>query len=251
MSKLRKDDLIIKDIKLKIYGNKLKMGSFISERKIAETYAVSRGTARKALESLQNQEILTKIPSIGYRINARRTDTMLAISSSFSSHMNIYKEGFDKLKVSHISHKWVKDNQEVAKIGRINSDVSFWLLLTLNIRNSMKNKITSFVQYYVPENVNFNIDQYLTTSLSPLTFISKDTQHVSKMHTLLKLVQANVSTAKLLNIPVGATIVQRTCTFTSTQKKVLCIAFEYSLPKNAVSISPANIIFRKVGGFIE
>lgn len=248
MSTLNKIDTVKNDIKLRIFKKEILPGQFVSERGIAREYNISRGTARKALIELHNQEIFSIVPSKGYKVNPRRTDPIL-IENGFDKKIEKVLGKAQSTKISIISkNEDISINKEIRDIFDCENNATF--LVFSARRTTQKGNIVSYISYYFPSSIisSFNSKESCDLSSTLASLLPK----VHKMLATVKFVKASSTVAETLNLKTSnQTVVKRDCRFIGKNGDIVYYSSEYTVPEQSVNILPSNEIFRKVNGFLE
>lgn len=248
MSTLNKIDKIRNDIKLKIFQNKFQPGELISERKIASLYNVSRGTARKSLIDLQHHGLLSKIPSVGYKVNERKLDPIL-VENGFKGQLeSVYGTDFYNDKLIQLDHKRSEASQDQYRIFGLKD--KFIVDAFCSLRTTEDSKPKSLVTYYFPDLVLSSIKNTDINSLN--TVLEGLHSQIKRIKAIIKFCKVNNDIVESLEINnSGEIMVQRICLFISNNDEVVYYTKELTNPSESVNVLPSNSIFRKVNGFLE
>lgn len=248
MATLNKIENVKNDIKWRIFAGEFLPGDLIYERKIAQLYNISRGTARKALIELQKQNMLTIIPSVGYKISKRKIDPIL-IENGFKKDLkSVYGENFEKNRKANFVCSKQKANQYLGSILGISNETP--IICVKYSRLSDDSDIKSIVFYYFPYQL---LENFLPINNEIFDMVLDDLNlQVNKIRATVKLISPEEETKNFLKLEQNINkVVKRECRFITNDKKVLFYSLEYTKADKSVNVLPADQIFRKVEGFLE
>lgn len=248
MATLNKIENVKDDIKLRIFEGKFLPGDLIYERKIAKLYKISRGTARKALIELEKQDLLSIIPSVGYKINKRKVDPILVENGFKKDLESVYGENFEKNRKSNFSYSKIIADQYLESIFDISNES--YIICVKYLRLTDDGDIKSIVFYYIP--------YFLVKTSLPISIETFDTvldSMNSKIHTIratVKLISPKKEIQNYLKLEADINkVIKRECRFITKNQKVLFYTVEFTKVNKSVDVLPSNQIFRKVEGFLE
>jgi DNA-binding GntR family transcriptional regulator len=241
---LNKDELIAKDIKLKVYRKQINVGDVVTERGIAAEYGVSRGTARAALEMLVREGIAAVRQTRGYVLLSRDYDLLLTDGVQLSENY-----GFPRLK---------KVVPSVLSETIVDSTMTQSLRLPLGSSINQVDEFLSpdgtdndavFLRLFFPDFTDLNVETMLTQEDSVLIQVMQfHHQRIYDVKSQIS-VESNVSPEIAAHVH-GEYIVLRQWNATTKDGQVLALGNEYRSINNGAFIKPEPIIYGKVGDFI-
>lgn len=249
MATLGKLEHLIENIRLSIFDGDFQAGSTISERKIAEHYQVSRGTARKALMDLESRGFLRLKKSVGYQVLSRRMDPLVEALSTLGPKLRVYSEKtghqYEEVEDISVGHA----TEEAVRGLRLINSSSTVVSYKVKRYDTRSEKLITYVEYFFPESEYYHAEQDVTKV--PLQILKRSYDKLWKVEAVLKLIEPSKDIFDLLKSDDNQIVSKRESTYLLKDKSVLCWSAEYMLPEDSVSILPAPTIYKKVGGFIE
>lgn len=247
MKNLSKSELVTKDIQLKINSEQIYAETILSERKTAEIYKVSRFVARNALSRLTNLGVVKRVPSVGYVVQNKRSDTILNDITDNLRQINIdYRTGSDN--ECKISHRTFEADKNVASDLHIPLGTKI-LEITKTIQRTQDNYDDFLLaKYQIPTPMLINKPsqtEYSVKSL-PIQPIPKD----SLVSVVVSLSSATESECNELALTPEQTVVHTHTTVTNPDGTIICTIKQSRNPEHAAFIKPDLEIYRKLGGYI-
>lgn len=183
-------------IREKIDSGEIVIGSRVwSESDIMEKFGVSRNTARKAIETLQNEGIVSRIQGKGSFVSQPKVDYGLQSLMSFSEEINE-----KKLKPGSKVICFTREHPEPFHAANLRIPEDHWVFKLERIRYTDAYPIAYQVTF-IPENLCPNLLDYDFMERSLYEVFEKQYNHVlSWQKTIIKPVVADNYIAKILKI---------------------------------------------------
>jgi len=183
-------------IREKIDSGEIVIGSRIwSESDIMEKFGVSRNTARKAIETLQNEGIVSRIQGKGSFVSQPKVDYGLQSLMSFSEEINE-----KKLEPSSKVICFTREHPDSFHAANLKIPEDHWVFKLERIRFADQHPIAYQVTF-IPENLCPGLLDYNFTKKSLYEVFEKHYNHVlSWQKTIIKPVVADNYIAGMLKV---------------------------------------------------
>ncbi len=191
-------------IREKIDSGEITVGSKVwSENEIMDTFDVSRNTARKAIETLAIDGIVSRVQGKGSFVRQPKVESGLQYLKSFSEEILV---------------KGMKPTSKVLYFERVHPDffhaknlkisVDDWVFKLERVRMADGDSI-AYQTEFIPENLCPGLGKYNFSKNSLYDAIEKDYGHVlSWQKTTVKPIVADERIAKILGIPLKIPLLQ-------------------------------------------
>lgn len=220
MSKLTKEKAIYLQlaelIEEKIFKKQYRPGQMIpSERELCDVYGISRMTVRKAIDSLVDKEILTRVQGKGTFVN--RTDMNSAMDGLESMRAFIRESGL--LPSNKVIHTAVRPaGVKYAKIFGIDEDSLIFELFRLRLASG---KPVAMEYTRAPYDLIENIDKYDFENGSLYELFEKSGFHLGRDKQTLEIVRVTAPQSNLLDVEDNAAVFMLHNTVTETGGRVI------------------------------
>lgn len=244
MSAIRKEELVAKDIQYKIDQGLISSGQKLSERSIAKEYAISRGTARTALQRLEKEGLIKSKQAVGYFINQPKKEPLLNFINYFSDKFAALSIPNEAQTINILSTKLIDTDKELSEKLKVVLGTIF-LLVSLQILETDSNNYT-LCRVFIPAKKSSTVNEEQIMAL-----IKRQLQLAIDAEVTMNLSFADDNTASFLHVPNHNPLLT-TSTIFKDKNNQTCLFLEQSSDANhAVSIMPSEIISRKLGTFNE
>lgn len=243
MSLMQKDDLIAKDVLLKIHEGKYS-GLLPSERFLAEKYGVSRNTIRSMFDILVSSGVLGRRDGRLYVLSAKFDWDMAEI---IASH-----EAVEKMSTKVLSIENIEADKSTAEL--IQHPLGTAVTKLTYVRKALMNgkRVVLSLDTAIVSDTVLGDDIWLLREKSILYIIrhklgavfSREQQHIS-------LKRLNGLEAKDMEVKPGLTVVNTESLFQSMNGEIFLHLTSLKLPEYTVLAQPNCDIDKKVGGFVE
>lgn len=182
-----------------IESGKLSPGDQIwSERKIMETFNVSRNTAQQAIEELVHSGMVTRIQGKGTFVAERKVSYGLQRLTSFSEEMRM-KGMTPSSRLLSLSKE--NPSPSVAKWLNMSSEDRVYRMERLRLADQLP---MAYQISYIPEGICPDLDRYDFSKESLFSVIENQYNlRLSWQHQVIKPVIASKTEAQLLEIKIG------------------------------------------------
>lgn len=183
-------------IREKIDSGEISTGSRVwSESDIMEKFNVSRNTARKAIETLENEGIVARIQGKGSFVSQPKVDYGLQYLMSFSEEINA-----KRLVPTSKVVCFTREHPDAFHADNLKITEDEWVFKLERIRNADKYPIAYQVTF-IPEKLCPDLQQYNFSKKSLYEVFEKEYNHVlSWQKTIIKPVVADNYIAEILNV---------------------------------------------------
>jgi len=183
-------------IRGKIDSGEIVIGSRVwSESDIMEKFDVSRNTARKAIETLENEGVVSRIQGKGSFVSSPTVDYGLQSLMSFSEEI---KE--KKLVPSSRIISFTREHPDVSRAENLKIQEEEWIFKLERVRNA-DGRPMAYQIAYIPEKLCPGLLEYNFTKKSLYEVFEKDYKHIlSWQKTVIKPIVADDYLAGILKI---------------------------------------------------
>jgi len=187
-------------IREKINSGEIAIGSRVwSESDIIEKFGVSRNTARKAIETLQNEGIVRRIQGKGSFVSQSKVNYGLQTLMSFSEEISEKK----LISTSKII-SFVREHPDSFHAENLKIPVDEWVFRLERVRNADGQPIAYQITF-VPEKLCPSLIDYDFTDQSLYETFEKEYKHIlSWQKTIIKPIVANRKDAQMLRVPMNS-----------------------------------------------
>ena len=191
-------------IREKIDSGEMSVGSRIwSENEIMEKFDVSRNTARKAIETLVVDGIVSRIQGKGSFVRQPRVESGLQYLKSFSEEILV--KGLKPSSAIICFERTHPDFKHAKKLKITERD---WVFKLERVRMANGDAI-SYQVTFVPENLCPDLIKYDFSETSLYDVIENDYSHVLSWQKMTVIpITADVKMAKILKIPLETPLLQ-------------------------------------------
>lgn len=244
MSAIRKEELVAKDIQYKIDQGQINSGQKLSERSIAKEYAISRGTARIALQRLEKEGLIKSKQAVGYFVSQPKKEPLLNFINFFSDKFAALSMPNEAQTTNILSAKLIDTDKELSEKLKVVLGTVF-LLVSLQILETDSNNYT-LCHVFIPAQKSSTINEEQI-----MASIKRQLQLTIDAEVTMNLSFADDNTARFLHVPNHSALLT-TSTIFKDKNNQTCLFLEQSSDANhVVSIMPSDIISRKLGTFNE
>ncbi len=180
----------------KINSGEIAIGSRLwSESDIMEKYEVSRNTARKAIETLQNEGLVLRIQGKGSFVSQPKVNYGLQTLMSFSEEISEKK----LVPTSNIL-SFIREHPDLFHAANLRITEDDWVFKLERVRNADGDPIAYQIAF-IPEKLCPNLLDYDFTKRSLYNIFEKNYNHIlSWQKTIIKPVVADRKLAQILKI---------------------------------------------------
>ncbi|MBL7005488.1 MAG: GntR family transcriptional regulator [Spirochaetia bacterium] len=203
----------------KILDKSLKAGEKIPpERVLCDTYGVSRITIRHALQMLQDQGLVDRMPGRGTFVRAPKQKKMPILDMDYEASLSKAAPGIVR---KLITREEILPPEEIMQcLGLLKSEQCL-LIERLDILN---NEPLSYDKGYIPLNLSVGIDDDIICRLEFLPLWAKrENLSISYVESSTEALRANQIDSERLRIPMGYPVLMTTETFFSGEGNALAV----------------------------
>ncbi|NQT59771.1 MAG: GntR family transcriptional regulator [Bacteroidetes bacterium] len=203
----------------KILDKSLKAGEKIPpERILCETYGVSRITIRHALQMLQDQGLVDRMPGRGTFVRAPKQKKMPILDMDYEASLTKAAPGIVRKLIT--SEEILPPEEIMQDLGLLKSEQCL-LIERLDILN---NEPLSYDKGYIPMNFSSGIDDDIICRVEFLHLWEKrESLSISYVQSSTEAVKANQIDSERLDVPIGFPVLLTTEIFYSGEGNALAV----------------------------
>jgi len=187
-------------IREKINSGEIVIGSRVwSESDIMEKFEVSRNTARKAIETLQNEGIVQRIQGKGSFVSQPKVNYGLQTLMSFSEEISV-----KKLFPTSAIISFIREHPDSIHAANLNMSVDDWVFRLERVRNADGSPIAYQITF-IPEKLCPALLDYDFTSQSLYDIFEKKYNHIlAWQKTVIRPIVADRKVSQKLRVPMNS-----------------------------------------------
>ncbi len=203
----------------KILDKSLKAGEKIPpERVLCETYGVSRITIRHALQMLQDQGLVDRMPGRGTFVRTPKQKKMPILDMDYETSLSKAAPGIVRKLIT--SEEILPPEEIMQDLGLLKSEQCL-LIERLDILNR---EPLSYDKGYIPLNISSGIDDDIICRVEFLHLWEKrESLSISYVESSTEALQANQIDSERLSVPIGFPVLMTTEIFFSGAGKALAV----------------------------